>query len=276
MLDFKRNIPSLNEIKQQKINYNYVVFCEETGLSREKFFDDNYLGSVVRIFIIKGDRVKQAKYPFWDAVCGITINRTKYQSQVSTILQIVRYLNLVSEREAENICLNFLKTNDTGNKQWQNINRLQKEIEKEMANNPERSIPTWEEISTISIKESFAIYASRKGLTSYSFNCIDYCGADGHTAVITILRNPSHGLRRIKKQNDKLCSFVVSKKEYCWQINAINQAFAMLTQETDPCVCELIQFLDGEKFATKRRWEKLMQMMQILSNKIAPTNNSKT
>ena len=61
---------------------------------------------------------------------------------------------------------------------------------------------------------------------------------------------------------------MVSKKEYCWQINAINQTFAMLTQETDPCVCELIQFLDGEKFATKRRWEKLMEMLSKIASTV--------
>lgn len=125
-------IPTLEELKQETNADNYLVFCGFSGLSTEQFCEYNFPKNKVRVILITRDRLLKTRYPHIDRICSFAVSRLTYKAEVSAILEIVKMLNKMHPKSAENICLNFLSgSNISGKQSWRVFYQLVYELNEE-------------------------------------------------------------------------------------------------------------------------------------------------
>lgn len=125
-------IPTLKELKQETNADNYLVFCGFSGLSTEQFCESNFPKNKVRVILITRDRLLKTRYPHIDRICSFAVSRLTYKAEVFAILEIVKMLNKMHPKSAENICLNFLSgSNISGKQSWRVFYQLVYELNEE-------------------------------------------------------------------------------------------------------------------------------------------------
>lgn len=125
-------IPTLKELKQETNTDNYLVFCGFSNLSTEQFCESSFPKNKVRVILITRDRLSKTRYPHIDRICSFAVSRLTYKAEVSAILKIVKMLNKMHPKSAENICLNFLSgSNISGKQSWRVFYQLVYELNEE-------------------------------------------------------------------------------------------------------------------------------------------------